>query len=304
VTTPAYTVRLSAFEGPLDLLLHLVRSNELDIYHLPIAEITDQYVAYINMFEELNLDIAGEYLLMAASLMYMKSRLLLPRDEDEEDEPDEEVADLVRQLAEYQRYREAADALRDRLLLDRDVFRRQPTAPEGEPEDVPLRKLGQADLFEALRRVLAKAAARRPHTVSREEFSVADAVRSMFHRLKEAGRMEFQDLFDVEAPRGLIIATFLGLLEMVKNGIIAAEQEGRFGPIWVRLVDQDVDETIANLADMYGPGSVSEEIGDEDEDEVAAEKAELVELSDAGGVDAEDAKLAGAGVDDAEEPQS
>lgn len=260
MSAPAYTVRLSAFEGPLDLLLHLVRTNELDIYHLPIAEITDQYVAYINMFEELNLDIAGEYLLMAASLMYMKSRLLLPRDEEDEDEPDEEVADLVRQLAEYQRYREAADALRDRLLLDRDVFRRQPTPPEGDKEEVPLRRLDQADLFEALRRVLAKAAARRPHTVSREEYSVADAVRSMFRRLRDAGRLEFQELFGEDAPRGLIIATFLGLLEMVKNGVIAAEQEGRCGPIWVRLVDADVDETIANLADMYGPGSAT---GDE-----------------------------------------
>lgn len=268
MTTPAYTVRLSAFEGPLDLLLHLVRTNELDIYHLPIAEITDQYVSYISMFEELNLDVAGEYLLMAASLMYMKSRLLLPRDDEDEEEPDEEVADLVRQLAEYQRYREAAEALRDRLLLDRDVFRRQPTPPEGEKEEVPLRRLDQADLFEALRRVLAKAAARRPHTVSREEYSVADAVRSMIHRLKDAGRLEFQDLFGDEAPRGLVIATFLGLLELVKNGVIAAEQEGRCGPIWVRLVDEDVDETIANLTDMYGPGSAA---GDErDEGDVAA----------------------------------
>ncbi len=290
MSTPAYTVRLSAFEGPLDLLLHLVRSNELDIYHLPIAQITDQYVAYINMFEELNLDIAGEYLLMAASLMYMKSRLLLPRDDDEEDEQDEEVADLVRQLAEYQRYSEAADALRDRLLLDRDVFRRQPTAPEGEPEDVPLRRLDQADLFEALRRVLAKAAARRPHTVSREEFTVADAVRSMIRRLRSDGRTEFQDLFDVEAPRGLIIATFLGLLEMVKNGIIAAEQEGRFGPIWVRLLNEDVDETIASLTEMYGPGSAAGEgFEGEGEDDAQAEKAELVELADASGEDAEEA---------------
>ena len=116
-----------------------MRSNELDIYHLPIAQITDQYVAYINMFEELSLDVAGEYLLMAASLMYMKSRLLLPRDDDEPEEEDEEVADLVRQLAEYQRYREAAEVLGDRLRLDRDVFRRSPTAPEGEMEEAPLR---------------------------------------------------------------------------------------------------------------------------------------------------------------------
>jgi segregation and condensation protein A len=258
MSTPACTVRLDAFEGPLDLLLHLVRSNELDIYRLPIAQITDQYVAYINMFEELSLDVAGEYLLMAASLMYMKSRLLLPRDDEDVEEEDEEVADLVRQLAEYQRYREASDALRDRLLLERDVFRRQPTPPEGDIEEAPLRKLELADLFEALRRVLARAAARRPHSVSREEFSVADSVRSMIVRLKSSGRLEFQELFPEEAPRGLIIATFLGLLEMVKNRIIAAEQEGRFGAIWLRLVDEDVDETIAALTEMYGPGSAAE----------------------------------------------
>lgn len=260
MSTPAYTVRLSAFEGPLDLLLHLVRSNELDIYHLPIAEITDQYIAYINMFEELSLDVAGEYLLMAASLMYMKSRLLLPRDDDDEEEEDGEVADLVRQLAEYQRYREAADALRDRFLLDRDVFRRQPTPPEGEAEATPLRRLEMGDLFEALRRVLARAASRRPHTVSREEYSVADAARGMVMRLKDAGRLEFQEMFPAQAPRGLVIATFLGLLEMVKNGVVVAMQEGRFGPIWLSLVDRDVDETIASLTEMYGPGSAA---GDE-----------------------------------------
>lgn len=261
MSTPAYTVRLSAFEGPLDLLLHLVRSNELDIYHLPIAQITDQYVAYINMFEELNLDVAGEYLLMAASLMYMKSRLLLPRDDDEEEEEDGEVADLVRQLAEYQRFREAADALRDRFLLDRDVFRRSPTPPEGEMEETPLRRLEMGDLFEALRRVLARAAARRPHTVTREEYSVADAARSMVMRLKNEGRIEFQELFAPDAPRGQVIATFLGLLELVKNSVIIALQEGRFGPIYLSLVDRDVDETIANLTEMYGAGSAGREAG-------------------------------------------
>ncbi|HYC54974.1 MAG TPA: segregation/condensation protein A [Candidatus Binatia bacterium] len=257
MSTPTYTVRLNAFEGPLDLLLHLVRSNELDIYNLPIAEITDQYLAYLGMFEELNLDVAGEYLVMAASLMYMKSRLLLPRDEEDEEEEDEEVADLVRQLAEYQRYREVAEALRDRLLLDRDVFRRPPTAPEPSPQDepAPLRRLELADLFEALRRVLAKAAARRPHTISAEQYSVSDAVRTMVASLRERGRLEFHELFAAEAPRGLIIATFLGVLELTKLGVLIAEQEGRFGPIFVTLVGDDIDETIADLTEMYGPAS-------------------------------------------------
>ena len=264
MATPAYTVRLTAFEGPLDLLLHLVRSNELDIYNLPIAQITDQYLAYINMFEELNLDVAGEYLVMAASLMYMKSRLLLPRDDDDEEEEDEVVADLVRQLAEYQRYREAGEVLRDRLLLDRDVFRRSPTPPENDGQPVPLRKLGMGDLFEALRRVLAKAAARRPHTVSREEYSVADAVRSLVGRLKSDRRVEFFELFAEGCPRGFIIATFLGLLEMMKLGVIVAEQEGRCGPIHLSLArEEDVDQTIAGLSEMYGPGQVPDEAAPE-----------------------------------------
>ncbi|HYB97908.1 MAG TPA: segregation/condensation protein A [Candidatus Limnocylindrales bacterium] len=259
MVAPTYTVRLNAFEGPLDLLLHLVRTNELDIYNLPIAQITDQYLAYLGMFEELNLDVAGEYLVMAASLMYMKSRLLLPRDDEDEEEQDEEVADLVRQLAEYQRYREVAEELRDRLLLDRDVFRRAPTPPEPSADDqpAPLRRLELADLFEALRRVLAKAAARRPHTISAEQYSVSDAVRTMVARLRESGRLEFHDLFVHEAPRGLIIATFLGVLELAKLGVLVAEQEGRFGPIYVTLVGDDIDETIADLTEMYGPASAA-----------------------------------------------
>jgi len=269
VSAPAYTVRLGAFEGPLDLLLHLVRTNELDIYNLPIAEVTDQYLAYIGMFEELSLDVAGEYLVMAASLMYMKSRLLLPRDDEDDDEEDEAVADLVRQLAEYQRYREAAEELRDRMLLDRDVFRRPPTPPEGPPEEpAALRQVELADLFEALRRVLVRAAARRPHVVAGEEYSVADAVRSMVQRLRASGSLEFTELFADGVPRGLVIATFLGLLEMIKLGVIAAEQQGRCGPIQLRLLSQDIDDTIADLTEMYGPaggfgGATAEPGGDD-----------------------------------------
>ncbi len=283
MSTPAYTVRLGAFEGPLDLLLHLVRTNELDIYNLPIAEITDQYLAYIGMFEELSLDVAGEYLVMAASLMYMKSRLLLPREEEDDEEEDEGVADLVRQLAEYQRYREAAEELRDRMLLDRDVFRRQPTPPEGPAEEPPaLRRLELADLFEALRRVLVRAAARRPHFVEGEEYSVADAVRSMVQRLRTSGSLEFTELFPDDVPRGLIISTFLGLLEMIKLGVIAAEQEGRCGRIHLRLLSQDIDDTIADLTEMYGPASAdgsADEATDRGDDENGDDGATVVERS-------------------------
>jgi segregation and condensation protein A len=250
----AYTVRLGAFEGPLDLLLHLVKTNELDLYALPIAVITDQYLQYLDLFEELNLDVAGEYLVMAATLMYLKSRLLLPGDEgDEEDGDDDPAADLVRQLAEYQRYREAAEELRDRALLGRDVFRRPPTPPEspGAEEAAPFRRVELPDLFEALRRVLRTAAIRTPHVLAGEEYSVGDAVRAMIVRLTSVERLEFSQLFATAVSRGLVIATFVGLLELIKMGIIEAEQQQR-GPIYVRLLDHDSEEAVARLAETYG----------------------------------------------------
>ncbi len=262
----AYKVRLDTFEGPLDLLLHLCRTNEVDIYNLPVAVITDQYLQYVELFEELNLNVAGEYLVMAASLMYMKSRLLLPADEDEEEEEEDSVGDLVRQLAEYQRYREAAEELRDRVLLDRDVFARDPTPPPAaEGEEPGIRKVGMADLFEALRLVLERAAARRPHTVAGEEFRVTDAVRSMIGRLKEGGRLEFRELFRDDSPRGLIIANFVGLLELMKLQLIEAEQEVAKGPIFLRLVEREGEDTEELITAMYGAGAARSEF-DEAED--------------------------------------
>ncbi|RMF24852.1 MAG: segregation/condensation protein A, partial [Deltaproteobacteria bacterium] len=251
-----YTVRLEAFEGPLDLLLHLVKTNEVDIYHLPIATITDQYLEYLDMFEELNLDVAGEYLVMAATLMYLKSRLLLPTDDEEEEAAaDDPAVDLVRQLAEYQRYREAAEELRDRLVLGRDVFRREPSPVEaGEDEQQELRPVDLPTLFEALRRVLTQAVARAPHQLPGEEYRVADAVRSMIAALKRDGRRRFDELFTAGAPRGWIIASFVGLLELVRLGVIAAEQEGRAGTIYLRLIDADADEAVADLIESYGHG--------------------------------------------------
>jgi segregation and condensation protein A len=248
----AYRVRLETFEGPLDLLLHLVKTNELDLYNLSIAVITDQYLQYLDMFEELNLDVAGEYLVMAATLMYLKSRLLLPIDEDYEEEQEDPAADLVRQLAEYQRYREAAEELRDRALLGRDVFRRPPSPPEREEgEEAPFQPVELADLFEALRRVLKATAARKPHVLSGEEYSVADAVRVMIGKLVPVDRLPFAELFAADASRSLIISTFVGLLELIKMGIIEAEQQER-GPIQLRLIDHDSDAAIAQLAETYG----------------------------------------------------
>jgi len=258
----AYRVRLESFEGPLDLLLHLVKTNELDLYNLSIAVITDQYLQYLDMFEELNLDVAGEYLVMAATLMYLKSRLLLPLDEDDEEDQDDPAADLVRQLAEYQRYREASEELRDRALLGRDVFRRVPSPPEREEgEEAAFHPVELVDLFEALRRVLKSSAVRKPHVLEGEEFTVAEAVRSMVTRLGSVERLPFVELFGDNPSRGLIISTFVGLLELIKMGIIEAEQQGR-GPIQLRLVDKNSEDAIAQLAETYGQARVTEPDGE------------------------------------------
>ncbi len=255
----AYKVRLEAFEGPLDLLLHLVKTNEVDMYHLPIAAITDQYLEYVDLFQELDLDVAGEYLVMASTLVYLKSRLLLPHDdEDGEEDPDDDPAiDLVRQLADYQRYREASEELADRARLGRDVFRRDAlTLTDAEREDPGLRPVDLPDLFEALRAVLARAAQRKPHTVEGEHYSVAQAVRGMVNRLRSTDRVEFATLFGEDSPRGLIIATFCGMLEMIKLKILAVEQEASAEPIFVRLVEKDVDDAVLRLVETYGHGEM------------------------------------------------
>ena len=253
-----YTVRLDRFEGPLDLLLHLVKTNEVDIYHLPIAAITDQYLEYVGRFEELDLDVAGEYLVMAATLMYLKSKLLLPVDEDEEDEPIDEVeADLVRQLAEYRRFREAGEELRDRMVLGRDVFRREPSPPDrGDDDDPGMKPVDMANLFEALRKVLATAAARKPHQLSGEEVSVSDAVTAMVDRLRGSEKLRFDLLFGEHPSRPYIIATFIGLLELIRLRIISVEQDAALTPIFVKLERDDLDEAIERLAETYGGGAI------------------------------------------------
>ncbi len=223
----AYKVKLEAFEGPLDLLLHLVKTNELDLYNLPIAVITDQYLQYLDMFEQLNLDVAGEYLVMAATLTHIKSRMLLPPSEDETDEPDEDPrADLVQQLVEYQRYREAARALGERAILARDVFRRDPAAPANdEGEGIRLRDVTIGDLLEAFREVMERALRESFHEVITEEVSVRECIEVIVRRIEIDGAMRFRDLFAGAPTRRRLVATFLALLELVKRQFIVARQE-------------------------------------------------------------------------------
>jgi segregation and condensation protein A len=244
-----YQVKLEVFEGPLDLLLHLIKREEVDVYDIPVARITDQYLRFVELMQDMNLDVAGEYLVMAATLMHLKSRLLLPPSETDADEPEEDPrTELVQQLLEYQRYREAALALGSRPVLLRDVFRREPDVPvRDEGEGVRLRDISLADLLEAFRDVLERAARESFHEIIHEEISIAECVDVIVRRLEMDGSLRFRDLFAGSPSRRRLVATFLALLELVKAQAIRACQEEELGEILLfpgmRTAEGDLDTT-------------------------------------------------------------
>lgn len=234
--TPPCTVRLSIFEGPLDLLLHLIKRNEVQVTDIPIAAITDQYLAMLEELPELNLDSAGEYLVMAATLQYIKSRMLLPAVEDEEAEEDPR-AELVQQLLEYQRFREAAVSLGERPLLTRDVFVHpgEPADPAGPDEGPPVRDASLGDLLDALRTVLGRLRLPPAHEILQEAISLPACVERILGHFVAAGQVEFERLFEPGADRPTVIITFLALLELIRLRVLRARQAERFGPIMLEL---------------------------------------------------------------------
>ena len=223
----SYRVKLEVFEGPLDLLLHLIKKEEVDIYDIPVARITDEYLQYLNLLDSMNLDVAGEFLVMAATLTHIKSRMLLPVSEDQAEEPDEDPrADLVQQLVEYQRYREAAMALGERAVLSRDVFHRSPALPENDRGDgIRLKDVTVADLLEAFREVMERALRESFHEIVTEEISVDECVELITRRLAMDGPLRFRDLFAGAPSRRRLVATFLALLELIKRQAIQARQD-------------------------------------------------------------------------------
>jgi segregation and condensation protein A len=262
-----YRIKLPVFEGPLDLLLHLIKKNEVEIVDIPIAAITEQYLAYLEMMRQLNLDIAGEFLVMAATLTLIKSRSLLPPSEGgEEEEEADPRADLVRQLLDYQRYREAALALSERPLLRRDVFAREPLmdVEGGEVAGEPLRlKVTVWELLEAFRAVLKRARPEAVHEIVAEQLSLRDRVRTLLQALSVARSIEFDSLFDEDASRADIIVTFLALLELMKMGAIRATQEERYGRIVIDLAVSDITTVSLESVDEYETRAAEE--GAEDE---------------------------------------
>lgn len=216
-----FRVALPTFEGPLDLLLHLIREHKVDVFDIPVSLIAEKYNASLELMRDLNLDVAGEFLVMAATLAHIKSRLLLPRTEvagelEAEAETDPR-AELVRRLLTYQKYREAARELADHPLLGRDVFARHHLSERDEQRGpAPLIELSVFRLIEALDRVLKFAAPQAGHEVVREQVSLSAAMEQILLGLRTQPEMAFLSLFTGQRTRGAMVVTFLALLEMVR----------------------------------------------------------------------------------------
>ncbi len=235
----AYEVKLEAFTGPMDLLLHLIRKQKVNIYDIPIALIARQYLEYLSLMKTLNLSLAGEFLVMASTLLYIKSRTLLPKEATIEAE-DEEVIDprseLVRQLIEYERFKDAAGSLVVREQLWQASFTRDPLpVPKAseEEEDVWTEDLQLFDLLSALQGVLDQAPADTYVEVSRENWTVEERIQVVMERLETEAAIPFADLFEKQWSRPIIIVTFLGLLELVRMNLVRLFQEKWFGEIHV-----------------------------------------------------------------------
>lgn len=249
-----YQVRLDSFEGPLDLLLHLIKKNEINIYDIPIALIAQQYLDYLTLMTSLNLSVAGDFLVMAATLVQIKSRMLLPPDEtagDEEDGPDPRE-DLVRRLLEYKTYKDAAGRLEERERWWREVFAREAAAPLPMPSDEALLEdITLFDLVDSLQAILTRTPDNQLIEITAENLTVSDRMNVILDKLEGKESVTFVSLFDSQAPRLLIIVTFLALLELTRLKLVRPFQGSTFGAILVMRGLTPVSE--------HGYGTVGEE---------------------------------------------
>jgi segregation and condensation protein A len=249
-------VQLEIFEGPLDLLLHLIKKNEVSITDIPIAAITEQYFATLELMESLSLDVAGEFLVMAATLIHIKSRMLLPAGEDEAQDEEEKGGDpreeLVRRLLEYQRFKDAAAELEQRDILARDVFVRSGAAVD----ETPVPAFREASVFEllgALRRVLERLPQDDAHEVTLEKITLREKMTLLLDTLRARGEICFEELFSGLRTRMEVVVTFLAMLELVKVRAIRIVQEELGGPIVIQsAVGLDTADPVALANDEEG----------------------------------------------------
>lgn len=222
-----YEVKLEIFEGPLDLLLHLIHKNELDIFDIPIATVTDQYLGYLDMMKALNINVASEFLVMAATLIHIKSRMLLPDFQSEGEEGEDPRLEITRPLLEYMALKDAARDLSERSVLDRDTFGRVP------PEDLlsqikedtaPELQVNLFQLIDAFRRVIEEKSLGAQLSFRLEPWSIKDKTEFIIAALKERGQLYFNELFEGDRNITELVITFLALLELVHMGLVTVYQ--------------------------------------------------------------------------------
>ena len=258
-------VKLPVFEGPLDLLLYLIKKDEIDIYDIPIERITSQYLDYLRMIKMLDLEVAGEYLVVAATLLYIKSRVLLPHDErppEDEAEEDDPRWELVRQLVEYKKYKDAAFELQQCLAQQENVHGRGGAARPDMASDgsLPFDQVGLFDLLSVFQKILSRASENENlRDIFEDRFTVSDKIQLIRERLTERSRLVFEELFAEGAGRTEIVVTFLAVLELIRLRQLGVMQEGVFGAIELVRIEQTVHEdTDQMLGEPVEPDSAVE----------------------------------------------
>ena len=232
----ALEILLDTFAGPLDFLLYLIRKQNIDILDIDVAKISEQYTSYIDLMDALQMELAGDYLVMAAYLAELKSRMLLPRPEEQKDEEDPR-AELIRRLQEYQRFKSAAEKIDTMPRIDRDFYAAQAQLPEFALEtplaDIPLEGLALA-LAEVMRRVEQSQA----HLINFEELSIRERMTHILERMRNEAFIEFTTLFNKEEGKIGVVVTFLAILELLKDSLIEIVQSEEFGPIHIKGIEE------------------------------------------------------------------
>jgi segregation and condensation protein A len=230
-----YKVQLEIFEGPLDLLLYLIKKDEIDVYDVSLERITRQYLDYIDTFKMLNIELASEFIVMAANLMYIKSRELLPKDvqpPDEEADEDDPRWELIRQLVEYKKFKEAASFLGVQEVKSDEFFATTPEMPDLEAPVVGIGQVGIFDLIRAFQRILKRFENTSDfREIVNDRFTVADKIEELLNIVPVGGRVRFEELFNSASSRGEVIITFLAMLELIKLNHLQVEQEQLLGDI-------------------------------------------------------------------------
>jgi segregation and condensation protein A len=232
----ALEILLDTFAGPLDFLLYLIRKQNIDILDINVAKISEQYTSYIDLMDALQIELAGDYLVMAAYLAELKSKMLLPRPEEQKDEEDPR-AELIRRLQEYQRFKSAAEKIDTMPRIDRDFYAAQAQLPEFALE-TPLADVPLGDLSFALAEVMRRVEQSQAHLINFEELSTRERMTQILERMRNESFIEFTTLFNKEEGRIGVVVTFLAILELLKDSLIEIVQSEEFGPIHIKGIEE------------------------------------------------------------------